>query len=168
MQILVPLTRGKFAEIDQQDADRVLLHSWRVHCAGRGKPIYAATRIDGRVVLMHRMLANASNSECVDHRDGDGLNNRRTNLRRCSQSENKRNRKKRCVSSSRFKGVYRDGECWRAQIIADKRRTRMRFPTQLQAALAYDPLAVKLHGDFARTNFPEATRMYSRAFAHAP
>src|SRR5262245_60614681 len=106
--IKILLTRGLFAVIDQADAAKVSIHHWCAH--RRGRTHYAATNIksaDGkRITLhMHRLLVDAAPDEKVDHIDGDGLNNSRSNLRRASHSENMRNSRRRKDNSTGFKGV---------------------------------------------------------------
>lgn len=117
---------------------------------------------------MHRVILGETNPEvCIDHQDGDGLNNRRCNLRRCTNEQNSRNqRAHRNKRTSAFKGVYRmaDGQ-FRAHITVHYKKFNLgNYPTQEAAAEAYDKAARKLHGEFARLNKPnfaplsEATR----------
>jgi hypothetical protein len=95
----------------------------------------------------------------VDHRDGNGLNNRRrSNLRVCSHSQNGANQKKHKNNTSGFKGVvlYKDNRSrpWCARIKVEGRHIYLGyFATPDEAAKAYDAAAIRLHGEFARTNF---------------
>src|SRR5690242_7752855 len=95
----IPLTQGKVAIIDAADAD---LCRYKWHAIRQGNTWYARTNItvSGRpaktrqkTVLMHRLVVGAEVGQEVDHQDGDGLNNCRSNLRVCTKQENARNRK---------------------------------------------------------------------------
>lgn len=106
---------------------------------------------------MHRLIARASDGEVTDHRDGNGLNNTRENLRSCRQAENLRNRAKstRHAATSQYKGVYwaKDIKRWRAYVEVDgKRRWLGCFMSEHEAAEAYNRAALDLHGEFARLN----------------
>lgn len=149
---LVPLTRGKFAVIDEADVPLVAGRLW-FFVDG-----YARTMIDGVQVGMHRHLTGAPKGRKVDHRDGCGLNNRRGNLRETDHSGNMRNRRPHLGSTSAFKGVCRTETRagtvrWRAQIRAGGSTIFLgNFDTPIDAARAYDAKARELHAEFARTN----------------
>lgn len=135
------------ALVDPADADRLSRHTWM--SANRG---YAVAIINGERVLMHRLILDAPKGVEVDHADGDGLNNQRYNLRICTRSENAKNRHSTC-GQSRFKGVWRDKQAWRATIWVDRCKINLgSFTTQKKAARAYDNAARELHGAFACTN----------------
>lgn len=111
---------------------------------------------------MHRVVAVALPGEVVDHKDNNGLNNTRKNLRRCSQTRNLANQQK-TRGRSRFKGVYfnKARGKWQAQIGAGLNASGKqvvlylgRFATEVEAAKAYDAKAVDLHGEFAVLNLP--------------
>lgn len=154
----VPLTRGLVAIIDDEDADRVFAAgSW---CALiRPHTAYAmrwAIRPDGgqTTIRLHNFLTGA---RYVDHRDGDGLNNTRANLRPTNDQGNHRNRRKLTPTTSPYKGVHwsKHRHIWVAQIKVDRRGLHLgHFPTAEEAARAYDAAAAELFGDFARLNFP--------------
>jgi len=106
-----------------------------------------------RTDYMHRLILPAP---FVDHRDGNGLDNRRANLRAASHAQNNRNRVGVAGTSSRFKGVWFEsvGGKWVAGIkYAGRSRYLGRFLTEIGAAQAYDDEAVRVFGEFARTNF---------------
>lgn len=155
----VELTRGKTAIIDAEDGHLVANRLWR---ATLNDGIWYARSGRQGEILMHRIiLGEVEDGLVVDHIDGDGLNNRRSNLRTCKSRDNIRNSKKRTVSGanprSRFKGVTRiagrDG--WRAQIMRDGIKINLgHYPTPELAARAYDMAAREYFGEFARPNFP--------------
>ena len=96
----------------------------------------------------------------VDHVDGNGLNNQRSNLRPTTQAQNLANQLKRLGVTSKFKGVcWRDRPSpWRATITVDGRQRGLgSFADEEQAARAYDAAALDLFGDRARLNFPPAS-----------
>ena len=134
------------AKIDKADYERLSGFRWKR--AGS----YAVTD-DDQHILMHRMiLGELAEGKFVDHIDGDGLNNQSYNLRPCTHAQNMKNRRK-VSGASRFKGVQKDGDLWRARIVSDgKRYTLGKFHSQVAAAKAYDAAAIKLHGEFSCTN----------------
>lgn len=108
-------------------------------------------------VRLHRFLMNAPYDCVVDHINGNPLDNRRTNLRVCSNDENMRNRRKLSRCRSRHKGVTFDDSkvaCkWRARISVDGKRICIGyFATEEEAAIAYNDAAVKYHKEFAKLN----------------
>jgi hypothetical protein len=152
------LTRGLVARVAPEDFAAMNAHLWY---AVRWHQSYYAVRgvwSDGRcrMELMHRVLTDAAPGEQVDHRDGDGLNNCRANLRIASHAQNQHNRGPLRTNASGYKGVHfrLDNHNWRAVIIANRRTYRLGvFATAEEAAHAYDAAALKLHGPFARLNF---------------
>lgn len=149
----VQLSRGYVAVIDDEDAHLVEGKLW--HSTGpRGSTVYAICQ-DG--TPLHRLIAGAKRGQVVDHADGEGLNNRRSNLRVCSHVQNMQNRKAAAGAACRFKGVtvakdYR-AKPYRAEIEAFGERMFLgSFLTDVEAAKAYDRAARIFHGKFARTN----------------
>lgn len=149
----ISLTRGKVAVVDAADAPLVSRYSWyALHVEGLW---YAQAKIEGgRRVLMHRMILGLD-GPMTDHRDGDGLNNRRSNLRPCTRSQNMANKKKHRNSTNPYKGIDKYGHKWRARIRVNTQRLSLGiFLSAEDAARAYDD-AARLHfGEFALTNFP--------------
>jgi hypothetical protein len=144
----IPLAHGCVALIDEADQALVQPFRWRVRRCGTNWYVAAS-------LLMHRWLAGAQPGQCVDHKNGNGLDNRRENLRICTKAENRRNaRKARGVS--RFKGVCPSGypgRPWCAQIcIHGKSIFLGNYPTEVEAARAYNAAAIELFGEFARLN----------------
>lgn len=154
----IVLAGGLIARIDDSDFDLADRYSW---CACRsGKIIYAATKIrrDGRRrnAFLHRLLLNARADMVVDHVDGDGLNNCRSNLRLATRSQNRANTRIR-RGGARFKGVYPYGAGRYAANITFRGKTRFlgSFDTAEEAARAFDAAAKEIHGEFAGLNFGE-------------
>jgi hypothetical protein len=159
----VPLTRGKVAIIDAQDAPEVFRYKWYAS-KQQGWTFYAVTSIhkEGRqtALLMHRLILDPPPGIQVDHRNRNGLDNRRCNLRILDKSNQQRhNSKVPSHSISGLKGVsYAKGSWlknrkWRARIVVDGHEKRLGyFNTKEEAAAAYDAVALHYFGEFARTN----------------
>jgi hypothetical protein len=164
----IPLTQGRFALIDPADYLHLSRYKWRL-CRTRGKNTFYAERSirlpNGRYsrILMHREVLSLSKGElihaaedCViDHINGNGLDNRRANLRLATVAQNAWNSKKR-NSRSGYKGVWfaADKGLWRAAIVYHGRRIHLGyFKNKIAAAKAYDAAARKYYGEFAKPNF---------------
>jgi hypothetical protein len=151
----IPLSRGRFiALVDDEDYERIAAHRW--HRKG-SDAFYAVRWVEGntRRVRMHREVLGVGSDVIVDHANGDGLDNRKVNLRVCTPADNARN--SRALRGQRVKGVqFLDGR-WRARVRIDGRLTHIgSFGTAVEAALAYDA-AARLHfGEFACVNYPLA------------
>lgn len=156
----VQLTRGYEATIDAIDADIVSRLTWSVkidlRADGSFRSAYAITnvpRLGGgyRTEYLHRILLGGC--QHVDHIDGNGLNNRRSNLRPASRAENARNRRANANNKTGFKGVHfhkRKGK-WQAYINVNGKRLHLgRFDTADEAASAYAQASADLHGVFGR------------------
>lgn len=149
----IPLRGGQVAIIDASDWELVQGYNWR---AWLNHNTYYA--ISGTGVLMHRLILGihtlGREVEC-DHRDGDGLNNRRYNLRIATRSVNLQNRA--AYGKSGRKGVKRsaNGKRWCARIYHNEKAILLgTHDTEEQAARAYDKMALVLFGPEARLNFP--------------
>lgn len=161
--VSVPLTQGKFALIDEEDAERVLKHRW--HAILDKRKWYAGTDIGEagrlRTVRLHRFILDAPDGVLVDHRDGDGLNCVRDNLRLANHKQNAHNRQP-YANGTGLKGVTfsKTKGCWTAQIGADGHQQHLgQYATSQAAALAYDRAARGAYGEFAWLNFPERTNL---------
>jgi len=105
-------------------------------------------------MFMHRFMACLFDTNIhVDHIDGNGLNNQKSNLRPCTNSENSRNR--RPWGASKYLGVYKMRDRWGSSIKSNGTVIFLGvFRCEVAAALAYDKAAKKYHKEFARLNFP--------------
>ncbi|UCD53145.1 MAG: HNH endonuclease [Phycisphaerales bacterium] len=152
----IPLTRGLHAIVDAEDYKWLSQYKWHAGRPTRAGKIYARrSRRRGGVILMHRQIMNPPRGMVVDHINGNSLDNRRCNLRICTQTENIHNSRLRCDAQSRFKGVYpKDGK-WYARI---KYRGQIyhlgTFDDDVEAAKARDRKALELYGQYAWLNFP--------------
>ena len=158
--VAIRLTKGKITFVDAIDAPHVRQFKWSATLTKRGK-WYAKRKVmvngRGTSQMLHRFLMAAPPVMDVDHKDGDGLNNRRsTNLRLATRSQNTAAMLKTKVGKkSRFRGVGREGTAWRATITVRNERVRLgRFSREEDAAHAYDEAALLHFGEFARLNFP--------------
>lgn len=163
--MIIPLTQGQVAIVDEVDFERVNAYRWWAYWQPRIGGFYAATGIrktDGRpgALLMHRLVVEAEPGQQVDHANHDPLDNRRANLRPCTQSENQRNRRaSRPDNTSGFLGVdYRMGRRtpWRAQAQIEGRKHHIgAFSTARDAAVARDQwLRDGPSPEFSVYNFP--------------
>ena len=156
----ISLTNVGFAEVDDADAALVENHAWSRWTPDGGFTYYAVTRINGERVYMHRLLAGVPGLE-VDHRNGDGLDNRRANLRPATHAQNQQNKAgaRRPGQHSRFKGVtyFKPRRMWVARIKKGGKVTCHYFHDEVEAAREYDRMAQELFGEFARLNFPGGT-----------
>jgi hypothetical protein len=156
----ITLTNGGHTLIDDADAPRVTPHQW-ASVTKRNKT-YAHARIKGRNgkwrrVFLHRWLEGEPVGKLVDHQNGDGLDNQRsTNLRVCTRSQNMGNAKKHSDRAGKYKGVYQEaGGKYVAQICINRKRFKLgRFDKAEDAARAYDAKAFEMWGEFFKGNFP--------------
>lgn len=160
--VRILLNGGAEAVVDESDYEQVREFHWYRYISKKKRKIhyaYCVIRLNGgkRTSLkMHRIIMDAADGEQVDHRDGDGLNNRRSNLRVCTHGENLAN-SFRSRGASRYVGVTRnrDGKRWRATVNKDGVKLYDEwFDTEELAARARDAAAVKIYGEFATLNFP--------------
>lgn len=161
--VRLQLQDGLSAVVDEADYPLVADIHWTAD--GSGPLIYAIGMTyteEGKryKVMMHRMILGLKKGEKMqgDHRDGNGLNNRRENIRPATQAQNGRNKRKHRQCASRFRGVgfRRQGQLkkrWTAVAYLNHKAHHLGFfETEREAALAYNRAATELHGEFARLN----------------
>lgn len=151
----VPLTQGYEAVIDAADAH--LVASWNWYAIKDGNTVYAQRSVatgERRTVRMHRVLMGDPTGLLVDHRDGNGLNNIRENLRLATYQQNNHNARLSKRNTSGLKGVSwsKANGKWFAQIrLAGRQRNLGYFQTPEAAHVAYCKASSALHGEFGRT-----------------
>lgn len=148
--------------VSEQDAEKVIALPWyaRKNRSGvwRVTGFYREHKVT-RTITLSRFLLDAPSGLLVDHKDGNGLNNTRDNLRLATKAQNNRNRRICTASSNSFKGIVRvrSGR-WEARISVNSVRISLgRFSSDVEAAKAYDSAALHYYGEFARLNFPDET-----------
>jgi hypothetical protein len=160
--VRIPLSDGSVAIIDSDDARRAAEIKWYVQTYRDGRKYCAGwnPQTKNRIKLHHFITGE----KYIDHRNGNGLDNRKSNLRKVTQQQNCWNSRKRGPNGnrpearSRFIGVYQiPCGLWRARITGpDKRKIQLGcYRSEEEAGRAYDSAAVRLRGEFAKLNFPE-------------
>ncbi len=157
----IPLTQGKFALVDDEDYEELNKYKWYAY---KSKDTYYARRTEypsGKTILMHRVVTNAPKDLVVDHKNGDGLDNRKLNVRICTLSENARNSKRSSNNKSGYKCVYwhKQHRKWVAHLRIDGKMKHLGlFKTAHEAAKAHDKKALELRKEFAYLNFKEENK----------
>lgn len=150
----ISLTQDKFTLVDDEDFDLLNQYKWfwtRNKWGG-----YAGRRKEGKTILMHRFIMNSPKGMEIDHANNDSLDNRRSNLRICSRSENMQNMSIPSHNTSGFKGVvwHKIAKKWMVQIKKDKKRQYLGlYKDKLEAAHRYDEIAEQIFGKYAKLNF---------------
>lgn len=148
--------------VDESDTGILRSHHWSIQRNRQSETyyVYRQVRTGGhrRKIYLHRELMGATAGYQVDHINGDGLDNRRINLRLCTNVENSYNRKPSSRSKTGLKGVYKTSRGkWAACCSSSGRTLHLGiYPTSVDAARAYDVYAVEHYGEFAWLNFPGA------------
>lgn len=151
----ISLTKGKFALVDDSDFDIVSKYKWHAELHMKTH-WYAFAQIKRKPTSLHRFLLQPMKGEEVDHRNGNGLDNRKSNLRTVKHAQNMWNKRMYKNNHSGFKGVYavsRGLKKWRARItILGKKISLGYFYDPFTAQLVYKKAARKYFGEFAYQN----------------
>jgi hypothetical protein len=160
----IELTKGHHAIIDKEDFDLIVGYSWH-YSQGYA---YAIDKTTKERVAMHRLIGGLSNTNyVVDHINGNGLDNRKANIRICTVAQNSKNKASHADSIVKYKGVSIYRGKYVSTIMADYKRYHIGvFNTDFEAAKAHDFEAVKRHGDYARLNFPESLEQIKRQLSN--
>jgi len=156
-----------FAMVDDEDYELLNQWVWSVRTSINNIYAYRNDYSSGKAVciLMHRFILGVKQTKIqVDHKDHNGLNNQKANLRKCTNSENSRNSRKTKGARSKYIGVHyhksKYKEYIRGQIMFNRKHIHLGFfKTEEDAALAYDKKAIELFGEFANLNFKEYERI---------
>lgn len=150
----ITLTKGKVALVDDEDYESLSAYEWYADQKHSGYWYAARTIKDGSHVLMHRQILGLDKWEHhVDHINGNGLDNRRANIRSCTIAQNQWNTGTRKDNSSGHKGVHLDRSSGKfmALIRVNGKRMYLGLFGEIEKAVrAYEEASTKLHGNFAR------------------
>lgn len=156
----IPLTQGRFALVDDDDFEYLNQFNW--YCSSGYAVRKLKTQNGKRLSMkMHREILKTPDNMTTDHINGNKLDNRKENLRICTQAENTRNRPADRNSTSGYKGVSWNNRLskWICQIKANgKSRHLGVFSNPEEAAKVYDAEAIVLFGSFAKLNFPKEVK----------
>ena len=159
MSKLICLTREQVTIVDDENYE--WLSQWKWYARKDGSGCYRACRGVGsppKHLFMHRQILKAPQSKMVDHKNHNTLDNRKRNLRLCTNTQNQQNQLVRATGTSRYKGVcLHKASCkWQAQIKINGKDCYIGiFKKEENAARAYDKKAREIFGEFAKLNFEE-------------
>lgn len=164
----IELPSGHRAIVDDEDYDEIIKYKWHISRTAQNRTNYVSrniTKENGkkRIQMLHRYIIKAKKGEMVDHKNRNGLDNRKENLRICTRSQNMYNQEIHKNNKSGYKGVIdiskypsytrKKSPVWAAKINVNKKRIFLGiFDTAEQAAKAYDDAAKLYHAEFSCTN----------------
>ena len=147
----IPLTRGYFAIVDDEDYDFISQWKWYAYRKESTDSTYACRdiRIDGKkkCIHMHRLLNKTPEGFVTDHINGNGLDNQKANLRSATHQENMINCRRRKIGSSKYRGIswHIGNKKWYAQMTVNSKNMYIgSFKTELEAKEAYDKFRSKI------------------------
>ncbi len=157
----IQLTQGKVALVDDEDYEYLNQYKW--YANKNANTFYAVRNLsinkkNDSKIFMHRFITNNMNPKMhTDHFNGNGLDNRKINLRICTNSQNAMNQTKQINNTSGYKGVTyfknTSNKKWMAAITVNKKRFYLGVYIDIKdAARAYNEAAIKLYGEFAKLN----------------
>jgi hypothetical protein len=171
----LPLTKGYVALVDDEDFERINAFKWQAHLTPRRDGtvrVYGFRTHAKKGIYLHRFILNAPKGVDVDHKNGDGLDCRRSNMRLATRSQNLANLPWNAANTSGFKGVSFHKQSGRIQVVIGYRNRRYHiglYDDPAFAAAVYDAAARHLFGSFANTNFdipnPAAEAIIAARFA---
>lgn len=155
----IQLTQGKVALVDNEDYDRlVAMGKWYASQNRKNGNWYAkvglksGTKCGRTSIGMHRVIIG-SDFKVIDHEDGNGLNNQKSNLRGCTHQQNQMNKRISRGSKTGFKGVFIRGDKYVAKCTINRRSIHLgTFETTQEASRAYNNFISSRFGEFARPN----------------
>jgi hypothetical protein len=164
----IPLSQGQYTLVDDGDFEWLSKRKW--YASKDYNTFYALREVQknykSKNLLMHREIMKAPKGMQVDHIDGNGLNNQKSNLRLCTPAQNQRNRRLNKNNTSGYRGVcwFKDHAKWSAYFYIrrpddPKRSKRIHigfFDDPIEAAHAFDKAVIEQFDEFAKTNFPRS------------
>jgi len=155
---IISLTQGMETLVDDEDFEFLSKKKWffclgyarRTFHRGKGKGTQ-----DPKAILMHREILNVNDGEYVDHINGNRLDNRRSNLRKCTIRQNNQNIGIKSTNTSGYKGVSwkKDKNKWKAYITLNNKQKHLGYFEKIEdAAIAYNNAAKMYFNEFARLN----------------
>ncbi len=157
----IKLNHGKYAMVDDEDFEELNKHKWyyyRVRDSDLGYAVRSIPIGNGKqkTIGMHRVIMNTPEGELTDHKDRNGINNQKNNMRACDKHQNGMNRSGDKNTTSEYKGVAwaKKNKKWRAKIYFNGKFIHIgMFTCEKKAAKAYDKKAKELFGEYAYLNF---------------
>lgn len=156
----IKLTQGKYAIVDDCDYPELSQYKWYAHKQRNTYYAYRGESLNGKkvVVAMHRQILGLSyrDGKETDHKNHNGLDNKRSNIRICTRFQNSLNQLANKNTTSKYKGESwaKKHKKWYAHIKINQKSYHIgNFDNEIDAAKAYDIKAKELFGDFAYTNF---------------
>lgn len=151
----IKLTNGGVALVDDEDFEKLSSYKWHRHDERTLQYVRVALYGSGKqqILLMHRVVMNAPTGVDVDHRDGDGLNNQKYNLRLCTDQQNSMNLKLFRTSTSGHKGVSwnKQFKKWEAYIWFHRKKIRLgEYKEKSDAIAARENAEKELYGNWSR------------------
>lgn len=154
----IQLTQGKFALVDDGDFEFLNQWKWYVHPCLHTWYAYRNNEANWkkRKTIMHRIIfEHIPIGYQIDHINGNGLDNRRSNLRLCTCAQNQWNQSMRTDNTSGYRGVFwhKSSKCWTSSIRVHGKQIYLGlFKDKESAAVVYNEAALKYFGEFARVN----------------
>lgn len=141
---------GKYALVDDEDFEKCSKKSWYMTNRGRARSNHKIND-KWKLIFLHRFIMDFPKDKQIDHKNGDPLDNRRSNLRLCTPAQNQINSPPK--SGRRFKGIRPNGEKWEARIKVSQKDIYLgMFIKEIDAARAYNEAAKKYFKEFAWLN----------------
>lgn len=148
-------------KVDREDYKYLSTMKWYAYYSSNSMKIYTYTKKSdrSRIVWLHRLLVNCPKGMVVDHINGNGLDNRKRNLRICTREQNSLNiGKSDTPATSKYIGVYYNKSCpskpWKASISINNKTVNLgQFSLESDAAKFRDKIALQIRGKYARLNF---------------
>ena len=145
----IKLSQGKYALVDDEDYSRISVFKWRAY---KNRNTWYARRSNGKSAYISMHHAVIEKNVRTDHKNGNGLDNRKLNLREATRSQNTANRKH---YKNKYHGIdfHKKSGGWRARVCKDQKSYYIgAFKTQQEAFIAYNKKAIELFGEFASLN----------------